>query len=465
MHNDHEKFSNQIKTAAGTIIVLLFALLLAQSFRVIPTDNYDAMVYWVAGERMRDGGSDLYESSWETRDRPYIYPPTFAAMYAPLTYLDNRPDVSPMKRSVMKPYPFPVGLVLWGLLHGVALVGSLMLLCRLLPVDGKPDIRVAAGVCLGSLATVLLDTHYGNINIFVLLALSSGVALHLRNRSTTAGIILGLAAMAKIMPLMVIPVLLTKGSRRRLLLGVTCGLAIGFVLPLVWTIPEYGFAGGLQTNVEMFTTYAEKWVIPSLETQKYQQDTAYAIPNNSPVAAFHRLFGEGVALKTVIWDEQDTGPLLFSLPKGILRICSMAIPASLYLASLALAWRKRSVEVMVASTGLAFTAASMANVLFWHYHILGMGMVGGVIAVNMIRHRQGRIPGTAVLVLTSLGFTFPFIPILADNRALFSPLMLYGMPTWSLLTAMVLSLCLLWRIEPSDDDTKPPQQAPAQLTE
>ncbi|MCA8919764.1 MAG: DUF2029 domain-containing protein, partial [Planctomycetes bacterium] len=159
------------------LFAAIMALLSVHSLRLGLVDWRDSMVYWEAAENLRAGGDNLYaRQERESRGRPYLYPPAFAAVFAPFTYWDDRPDMHPGERGLMNPYPFPSSLYIWGFLHLAAVPLTCVVMSRVLRRKWW-DVHIATGVCLGAFGTVVLDAFYGNINIFIMLGLAVAGAL------------------------------------------------------------------------------------------------------------------------------------------------------------------------------------------------------------------------------------------------------------------------------------------------
>ncbi|MCL4730553.1 MAG: DUF2029 domain-containing protein, partial [Planctomycetes bacterium] len=246
--------ANRLHAASVAFLVLTGLLLAGMSLGVpgvLEADPVDATVYWEAGERMRAGGDEIYgPGGWDNKSGLYLYPPGFAALCAPLTWLDDRPEMDPRDRSVMKPYPYPTVIRLWVALHAALWLAALWLIGRMpgliRPGAGarSPRAALAASATAAMFAAVLLDTWLGNINLLILLLLVFGLYLVARGRALGGGAVLGAAAMIKIMPVALLPLLLLTRQWRA-----AAGMALGAVLlalaPLPFTIAAHGPVGGV----------------------------------------------------------------------------------------------------------------------------------------------------------------------------------------------------------------------------
>lgn len=413
----------------------------------------DAMVYWVAAEKLQQGG-DIYElERWDTFDRPYIYPPAAAALFVPFTWWDDRPDVSPPDRSVMKPYPYPTVLRVWALMHGLAWAGAIILLARSLAPDRRTRFRVAAIATLATAGLLWLDAWYGNVNVFILVMLAAGIALTLRGRQWRGGMILGIAAMIKVMPVVLLPIFLVQ-RRFKACAGLVAGAALLWLLPLVWLVPELGFVDGIGQNFWLSGRFLEKHVLPSLGSGSFGQTASYMFVNASPMAALQRLFGDGTQLFLQVWDKESYGPLLFTLPQPLIKLLGLLIPAIMFALAGHLAWKRREPRAQWAGLGLAFLAASSANVLFWHYHLVMLVLPAGVLALYLPDPKRRPLV-TAALAAWILLLAAPQLVVHMGNEYRFVQwAMAWGMPTLGYLTGWFCAWQLVRRDRPAVPETQ-----------
>lgn len=451
---------NRLRAACVVFLVLTGLMLAGMALGVPPAlaaDPVDATVYWEAGERMRAGGDELYApGGWDNKSGLYLYPPGFAALCAPLTWLDDRPDLDPRDRSIMKPYPYPTMIRLWVALHAALWLAAVWLLTRMTapvlpPVTAWPRPAIAAAATSSMFAAVVLDTYLGNINLLILLLLVTGLFLLHKDRRTSGGVVLGVAAMVKIMPIALLPLLLLT-RQWRAAAGMVLGAALLALAPLPFTIAAHGAGRGLTANVDLHVQYMSKLVLPRLRDQAYRPVAAFAAPNSSPTAALHRLFGEGEALRPVTFDRDDFGPLLIALPKGLLTATGAATCIGLFAMAAALAWRRRDLVSWLGACGMGFTAASMANVLFWHYHLAGMALVGASVAARLARDRTSRRPGIAALACAFALANVPHLLHRVPGNEALNRLVIWGLPTWGLIAALVLAWRVLWRVTSDQGD-------------
>jgi hypothetical protein len=426
-------------SAALLALVALGFLLQTLGPAPVKAGPSDAMVYWEASKAMQRGENNIYDTGgWESFGRPYIYPPAFAALFAPFTWFDDRPAMDPMERGLLRPYPFPTSLYVWVALIGAMWGCAVWLVARALG-DGLRQrlwLAAVASVCLWG--AFYLDAKFGNINTLILLMLAGGLALVFKGKVWAGGMILGAAAMIKVMPAALI-VIFALQRNWKTCAAMVAGAALLWLAPLAVTIPNHGVLGGLAANFEMTWEWITRWLLPSAQTTKFAINTPYAYNNHSVNAALHRLFGEGTQLKRMIWDQDDLGPLLFSLPKPLLTAVGMLVPVSMFGAAVYAACKRRETHMQWGMAGLAFIAASAANVLFWHYHFVAFVLpVAAAVAVARTR---------ADTWLAWVGIGSLFVLALGPNVAAagFGSLPAVRMMVWCVPTlGFVIGWCCLW---------------------
>lgn len=162
----------------------------------------DLDVYLLGAQHLTDGS--LYHVSLPFAPfLPYTYPPFSAIAFLPLTWL-----------------PHQAAQLAWAGLNVVALAGIVALSLRAL----RPDLRgrtlalwtlVALGPAF-SLEPVWLTFNYGQINLVLTVAILADLTGHLRCRGRTLprGILLGMAAAIKLIPLVFVAYLFVTRQTR-----------------------------------------------------------------------------------------------------------------------------------------------------------------------------------------------------------------------------------------------------------
>ena len=167
----------------------------------------DFSVYYTAAHAVLEG-LDPYSVRGPS-GRPYLYPPGFAVLLAPLAAL-----------------PYPAAAVLWTALGFAAVLASLWLCLDLLGVA-----RGAAAWTLGGFTLLcsgrMLDGELGNgqANHWVLLGIAASVWLVARRRAALGGFALAFAIVAKLTPLLLVPYYAMRREWRACA-GVAAGIAI-----------------------------------------------------------------------------------------------------------------------------------------------------------------------------------------------------------------------------------------------
>jgi hypothetical protein len=185
-------------------------------------------------------------------------------------------------------------------------------------------------------------------------------------------------------------------------------------------------------------------LLPSLSEGKYTIAAPYAAPNHSVMAALHRWFGDGVQLKTMVWDDDDLGPLLFTLPGPLIGAVARLLPVAMFAAAVWGACKRRAVRAQWGMCGLAFIAASSANVLFWHYHlvIMALPIAAAVAAARTRADKRLAWLGLGAIFLLALA---PNVAAAGFRSTAAVKVLVWGVPTlWFLIGWWCLWACL-WR--------------------
>ena len=337
------------------------ALLMATSLSILDwTQIYrDANVYLDAARVMVHGG-DIYHTVEGAKSlRPLIYPPAFAAVVGLIIPLGDPLDAAAWSASHLALLAF----VFWGVARA----------CRLN--------RLATMQQFGVLTMMVVfypawrEIIEGQANLLTIACLTGGWLLIQRKKDFAGGVLIALATHLKLIPIALLPLLLMQRNRKAAM-GMLAGL-VGFIfLPFIWTVQTHGFGAGLTRCLLLTGDWLRDVLKPALSRDAVGGYVQYHIPNGSFHAVLNRFFGED----TMVWGAEPEwrGPLLFALPRWLLFGLSMGIPFLMYCGACSLAWvshRKRLSKA--AAIGLAFSAAQMANMLYWEHHYLGLMLVLG----------------------------------------------------------------------------------------
>ncbi|MCC6573065.1 MAG: DUF2029 domain-containing protein [Planctomycetes bacterium] len=369
--------------AAGLVVLVALAVLIQPYWRQSPTDF---IVYWEAGERMRAGGADLYAQAADPMNQVgrYIYPPAFAALFAPLTWL-----------------PREAGFGVWAALQLVIACAAFWLLRGLCGVRRKGElIDWAFAGLVAIFGPLVVNIIEGQINMLVIGLIAAGLWLVESRRPLRGGLLIALAVHIKILPVVLLAVLVVQ-RRFRAALGVGIGLALFYFLPLVWTAPALGVGDGVARNHAMIATYATELVAPNVGSKAAPELGGSRAPNNSLAAVSLRYFGEESHLHSLV---ETRGPLAFTVDGSILRWLGPGLGGLMFVAALGLAWRRREDRLSrAACAGLAFAAASLGHLLCWFHHLVAALLLIAPLAAMVARDgRHKRVLAVALIAMVGL---------------------------------------------------------------
>ncbi|CAG0931230.1 hypothetical protein PLCT1_01671 [Planctomycetaceae bacterium] len=384
--------------------------------------SLDIAVYWEAGERMRQGGELLYKPPTDPLNDVgrFIYPPTFAVVFAPLTFL-----------------PRWLGYSVWGLIQLGAIAYSLRALAKLCRVPDAKRVDFWLLVLMSVFGAAWETLREGQVNFIVLALVSQGLWRISEKRELEGGAWLALAAHLKIIPGVLLAVLLAQ-RRWRAACGMVLGLALVYFSPLIWTVPALGVSDGFAQNQVLTRQYAEEVAGPRVKKQEAANVGGARAPNVALSAVMQRYFMDvRLGLQTT-----EHGPLWFEADNKFTRWGGFGIAALMYMAALVLALRKRSNLGFIAACGLAYCAATLGNVLAWPHHLAALGLVVAPLAALALAQPRYLVrAGVAVGAIVLLCFaTLP--PEL-------EPLQIWGLPTAGAIIAWGVCFATFWRLDES----------------
>ncbi|MBZ0136424.1 MAG: DUF2029 domain-containing protein [Planctomycetes bacterium] len=378
--------------------------------------SMDIDVYWEAGTRMMGGGAELYQESQDPVNRVglFIYPPFFATLFAPLTVL-----------------PRWLGYAVWGLTQLLLIAAGFRGTRRLCDVRGGPAGRLFYLLMgLGLIGAIWTNLQEGQVNMLLLSLLATGLYQLERGRNMSGGLLLAAATHLKVIPIVLLPLLIAQ--RRFKAAGMMAGgLVVLWLAPLLYSVPNYGLAEGLRSNIRITRDYADRIVSPRLEKQSAFALGGARAPNNALSAVARRYFDDGHKLSL---NTDERAPLIAQLPEGLVKWSGLAVGALLGALAMLLAWRRRDSRLARAgSVGLGLLAAALANLLFWPHHLCLLLLVLGPLVAAGIRRgdlRRGMVAVGLVLVLC-------YLPLL-DRFAPFDWMAILGAPTLGVLMVFAL---------------------------
>jgi hypothetical protein len=189
----------------------------------------------------------------------YLYPPVFAVVLIPLTWIPN-----------------DLAVRLWLLVIQVAVLASLLMVYRLIGRPSRGELLCLAAVLL-TFFPLASSQLTGTMNSLLLLLLTGAWAGWLRRRDLAAGILAGAAAVFKLFPLALLPYLAWRRHWRLLIgLGATAvaGLALGFVV----TSPEHNiyYFRDMLPHLAAGTGFRENQSLAGVTARICQPSTAQA---------------------------------------------------------------------------------------------------------------------------------------------------------------------------------------------
>lgn len=216
------------------LVTLLFVMLLVRVFQFLAFTGviqwgYDLSAYWQAGQRVLDGAS-VYEpfqlaGPYSPQQQfLYVYPPFLAVAVAPLVALVG---------------DYRIANWLWAGLGAVLLVFSVVSVSRREGIARRGDLLLLVAAAF-AFAPVVSELNIGNVH-FLILGLLAGAWLGVTKGTPRgeigAGVLVGLAALIKVFPGVIIVWFILTGRWRA---GVA---AVGAMVVLVIaTVPFVGIA-------------------------------------------------------------------------------------------------------------------------------------------------------------------------------------------------------------------------------
>lgn len=376
----------------------------------------DISVYWEAGTRMWSGET-IYVRSDDPRNEVgyFIYPPFFAALFAPLTVL-----------------PRWLGYALWTGLQIGLIVFGLRLAARLCGVAHRRRMAFHTLMVVGISGALSMNLLEGQVNMLLLCVVAAGLLLLDEGRPVRGGLLLAAAAHLKVLPIVLLPLLIAQG-RFKAAAAMAAGVALLWFAPLAFTVPNHGLVGGWRANVQLTDNYVDEIVRPRLDSQYAGGIGGARAPNNSLGAVARRWFGDDYRLSL---NAEARSPLIAAVPEAVVKYSGLALGGVLGALAMLLAWRRRdSSHARVASVGLGLTAAGLANLLYWPHHMCLLLLVLAPLAASGFERNGAR---AAVMCAGGL-LVFAYAPLM-DFLAPFDWMGILGTPTLAVLAVFAAAL-------------------------
>jgi glycosyl transferase family 87 len=360
-------------------------------------------------------GQDLYhyrEGPDPERPTAYIYPPTFAPLFYPLTRLD-----------------FSLLRALWGALSVLLAARCLWLGWRLAwagrppPASGRSALLFLLGA-LVSIRFVWSDIGHGQVNLLVAwLTLEGIAAAEQEGQEERAGAWLAAAVVLKLTPAIVVALYLARGRWKLFGWCALWGLLLLWLPALVW---------GPSQNADYLWRFATQ-----------------VTPWN---AEFHACVGNNVSLPAAILrllvGSGDAGtapqPFLLGLPKESVRPWLSLVSLGFLGGTLAMARRRP----LTLALGLALTATPLISPVAWKPHLVVL-ILPGLLAARLLLRPSAAPPRRQRWALGALGLGA--LLVVATGRF---PLGRTGAELalrWGLTSLGLLSLWVGFALWPPDD--------------
>lgn len=337
----------------------------------------DLQVFLETGRNLWSGES-LYSWAHSGEGPVFLYPPAFAAIWAPLSRLPDAVAV----------YIW-AGLVLWVAVTGV------WRLCGAFAPETGPRARFFV-MSLAMVAPVFLrDLTYNGANLLI-----TGLVAHavcdLRSRAwARCGLLLALAVHTKFLPIVLAPLLLTPQWRRAFAWFVS-GLVAWNLLVLPFAVGAHGLAG-VGACLEMPLDYLRTLVVPRAQGLDASVVAPLAGGNLSFPGTAGRLGAQWLGVEARDWFAR----------------AGFCVAAALYLAALLASWKRRGEPApFILAWGLCLMAAVMGNVSTLPHHLVPL-----LLCMVPVVAAQSRWRAYGVAVALYAGVYAPAVAWLADPQA------------------------------------------------
>ena len=318
----------------------------------------DEAVFWMAGERVAAGDTRLYEPPRDESNLIgiYIYPPAFAAFFAPLTWLERG-----------------VGRAIWAVLQVAFLVGCALVIAR---QKWMRSWQMGARLLLGLIWPIVGTIAMGQVNSLVLLLCLLAWHDSERDRPWRCGFWLALGLHVKILPFVLLGALVMQRKFKDVLAALMFAVLI-CVAPLPFYVSPKGFEAGVCDVVELHEAYMFQMVRPRIADQFAYAAGGESYSNFSISAQLDR-----AALVAGVEDRR------------VLRWVGFGVAGLLYALAL---WKARGArgETALLAWGLCMAAAVLGNLLAWPSHMVVFAMF---MAPALLRSNAFRI-GMSVFVI------------------------------------------------------------------
>jgi hypothetical protein len=407
------------------LLLCLFAGLSIAYFREKVHDNRSAVLRWQEQILSMEAGDDPYERF------NYPNPPIMAMMLTPLAHLP--------------PPAFALG---WFYLKVLMVLLCFYWVIRMLDDRDVPFPRWARNLAVAlSLTPVVNDLTHGNVNIFILFTIVSGLYSYHRNRNALGGIMLALGAACKVTPILFLPYFVWKRAWR-----MVAAILVGLVL-FLWLIP--GAALGWQRNHELLASWSRQMVAPFLvEGVVTSEHNNQSLPGLAT-----RMLSHSPSFSEYNWSENTSRPLEWHNVLDLDRpLVSWIVKSCMLGFAVVVVWvcrtplTERKNWRTIAEFGIVLLGMLLFSERTWKHHCVTFLLPIAVVCYQLAAgdHSRGRrlllwavLAGVVLLMASTSMDLFDRIAWLKSIR--FAKMaQVYGSYVWAYLL-MLLALVLLLR--------------------
>lgn len=421
------------QTRIVIVIVALAAFLLLVQTAVSPIQwqraPADFHSFINAAHNLRQGIDPYVSPSGGSHLLQYLYPPTFALLFAPLLTASQDMSMAIWSAFNLPLFAFIVFCMLRIGAEAGARRGTMLL--------------VATLILFGPAWRNIVE---GQVNGIVIGALAGGFLLTEREKPWSAGLFFALAAHIKVLPVALVLMLLAQGRWRASVAMVTWLIAL-IPVSMVWAMWTGTLGSGGLTVFALWQSWITNMVMPVARDTGSWVIQEFSPWNHSFTAALYRLFDPEVARLF------GSGSVVIEIPRTVLRMAAWGTSGLGFFLALAAGARGKECSVIRAGTfGLALAAIHLAHVQTWTHHLLCLAFVIPLLAREHPAPRWiGHLTNGAIAFF-ALFFTLPaalifFLPSRLGNLQ-YSLLYHAGrvvLPTVAIVFLWTICLMLTWR--------------------
>jgi hypothetical protein len=402
----------------------------------------DATAYWQAGVHLRTGQPLYTLVAVPALEKAYLYPPAFAAAFAPLTALPPR-----------------WGYACWMALEvvfAVALARTAAALAGIAPQDTEARRTALALALAAGIVPVYDNLAEGQANLLVAWLSCVAVLEAERGRDCRAAFALAAAVHIKIVPIALAGAFAVR-RRSGIVRWLTLALVALGLLPLAWRVATMGMGPGTGAFGRDYVDFWHAILWPAASADHVAGVEQLFAPNFSLRATLSRLFVEGTALSPFPGQAARRGPLLLALPPPLVHAASIGLGLGGIAAALWTCQRSADDRRRIAAAGLLLLAGALAAPSFWEHHFVALALaVAGLWSVLAARSRYARL-GIWVCLLAPLvaTITVPFFVALFSagfGSTFYLALREYGFPTAAAVNVLAVGIAVT--IHPQNVDLR-----------